>query len=312
MKNNDVLLETNLIGYGERRQGKVRDIYDLGEHLLLVVSDRISAFDVILPNGIPGKGAVLTKISRFWFRKMEDIIPNHRDETAENGPFMYALFDEHPELAERTMLVKKATLLPVECIVRGYLSGGGWESYQKYGTICGISIRKGLRESEKLDEPIFTPSTKAEEGHDINITFNKMIAVLCGFWKKRLKDHSAVLNKAIETAQKIREVSLAIYKAGSKHAESKNIIIADTKMEFGLLNGEIILIDELLTPDSSRFWPMEKYAPGRGQDSYDKQPVRDYLLTLDWDKTYPGPMLPDYIVEKTAERYRNILKILTS
>ncbi|MEW6713751.1 MAG: phosphoribosylaminoimidazolesuccinocarboxamide synthase [Nitrospirota bacterium] len=289
-----VVIETEMHDIGTPRRGKVRDIYDLGEHLLLVVSDRISAFDVILPNGIPGKGRILTQISRYWFKQMEDIIKNHII-ASEVKDFPSALQKYADMLEGRSMLVKKAKPMPVECIVRGYLSGSGWQEYKKNGTVCGIKLREGLTESARLDEPIFTPSTKAEEGHDINISFNEMKNIV-----------------GVETAERLRDTSIKIYSKARVLAEEKKIIIADTKMEFGVHDGEIILIDELLTPDSSRFWSMENYAPGRGQDSYDKQIVRDYLLTLDWDKTYPGPLLPDYIVEKAAGRYQEIYNILTS
>jgi len=287
-----VIIETVMPDIGVPRRGKVRDIYDLGEHLLLVVSDRISAFDVILPNGIPGKGRILTQISGYWFKQMEDIIKNHIV-SAEMKDFPAALQKYSDMLEGRSMLVKKASPMPVECIVRGYLSGSGWQEYKKTGMVCGIKLRDGLLESSRLDEPVFTPSTKADEGHDINISFNEMNNII-----------------GREAAEKLRDTSIRIYSKARAIAEKKNIIIADTKMEFGMHDGEIILIDELLTPDSSRFWSMENYAPGRGPDSYDKQIVRDYLLTLDWDKTYPGPKLPDYIVEKAAGRYREIFDIL--
>jgi len=289
-----VIIETEMPDIGTPRRGKVRDIYDLGEHLLLVVSDRISAFDVILPNGIPGKGRILTQISRYWFREMEDIIKNHII-AAEVKDFPAALQKYSDMLEGRSMLVKKASPMPVECIVRGYLSGSGWQEYKKTGTVCGIKLKDGLLESARLDEPIFTPSTKADEGHDINISFDEMKNII-----------------GSETAERLRDISIRIYSKARAMAEKKKIIIADTKFEFGMYNGEIILIDELLTPDSSRFWSMGNYAPGKGQDSYDKQIVRDYLLTLDWEKTYPGPKLPDHIIEKTAGRYQEIYDILTS
>ncbi len=278
---------------GEPRRGKVRDIYDLGEHLLLVVTDRVSAFDVIMPNGIPGKGRVLTEIALFWFRRMEDIIENHVVASEVSG-FPKELHKYGDMLEGRSILVRKAEVLPVECIVRGYISGSGWKSYKNDGAVCGINLPGGLRESSKLPDPVFTPSTKAEEGHDINISFDEMKRAV-----------------GAERAKLLRETSLAIYKKASGIAETKGIIIADTKMEFGVLGGKIILIDELLTPDSSRFWSAAGYAPGRSQDSFDKQIVRDYLLTLDWDQTPPGPELPEHIVQKTAQRYREILGILT-
>ncbi len=290
---NKIILKTEFPDIALLKRGKVRDIYDLGEYLLLVATDRISAFDVILPNGIPGKGRVLTRISVFWFKQMEGIIQNH---------IIFTNVKDFPErlraygdiLEGRSMLVKKTSPVPVECVVRGYLSGSGWKEYKNGGTVCGISLLGGLVESSKLNEPIFTPSTKAEEGHDINISFDK-VADLVGR----------------KMAERLRDVSIRVYSKAREIAEKKGIIIADTKFEFGLYEGELMLIDELLTPDSSRFWSMKDYTPGKGQDSFDKQIVRDYLLTLDWNQTYPGPVLPDEIVEKTEARYNEILKILT-
>lgn len=274
-------------------RGKVRDIYDLGEHLLLVATDRISAFDVVLPNGIPEKGRVLTQISIYWFGQMEDIIQNHVVATKVND-FPKKLHKYAEVLEERSMLVKKASQVPVECVVRGYLSGSGWKEYKEVGTVCGIRLLGGLVESSRLNEPIFTPSTKAKVGHDINISFDE-VAGLVGQ----------------EMAEKLRDISLKMYSKARDIAGKKGIIIADTKFEFGLNDNQLMLIDELLTPDSSRFWSKRDYASGRSQDSFDKQIVRDYLLTLDWDQTYPGPVLPDEIVEKTVARYREILKIIT-
>lgn len=288
-----VVLKTEMPDVGIPRRGKVRDIYDLGEHLLLIASDRISAFDVVLPNGIPGKGRVLTQISIFWFRQMEGIVKNHIVAT-DVDDFPPKLRKYKDTLEGRSMLVKKATPMPVECIVRGYLSGSGWKEYQEKGTICGIGLPHGLVESSRLDQPIFTPSTKAEEGHDINISF---------------EETEKIVGK--ESAQKLNEMSLRIYSKARDIAEKKGIIIADTKFEFGLYHNQLMLIDEVLTPDSSRFWSARGYKPGRAQDSYDKQIVRDYLLTLDWDKTAPGPVLPPEIVSKTVERYREIMEILT-
>jgi len=288
-----VVVKTEMPDVGVPRRGKVRDIYDLGEHLLLIASDRISAFDVVLPNGIPGKGKVLTQISIFWFRQMEGIVKNHIVATDVNE-FPPILTKYRDILEGRSMLVKKAKPMPVECIVRGYLSGSGWKEYQEKGTICGISLPHGLVESARLDEPIFTPSTKAEEGHDINISFVETEEIV-----------------GRESAEELRKTSLRIYAKARDIAEKKGIIIADTKFEFGMYHNELMLIDEVLTPDSSRFWSARGYTPGKAQDSYDKQIVRDYLLTLDWDKTPPGPVLPPDIVSKTAERYREIMKILT-
>ncbi len=303
MKN--VVLETEMPDVGIPRRGKVRDIYDLGEHLLLVVSDRVSAFDVVLPNGIPEKGKVLTAISIFWFKRMEDIVKNHIV-AVDVKDFPQSLQKYRDMLEGRSLLVKKAKVLPVECIVRGYISGSGWKSYQKDGTVCSIKLSPGLLESSKIEHSVFTPSTKAESGHDINISFNEAKKIA-----------------GADTAEKLKDLSLSIYERARAFAGSKGIIIADTKIEFGIYpvrnqkssngvyNDEIILIDELLTPDSSRFWSIKDYEPGRSQDSFDKQIVRDYLLTLDWDQTPPGPELPDDIVNKTSERYQEILKILT-
>jgi phosphoribosylaminoimidazole-succinocarboxamide synthase len=290
----EIVLKTDLPELGEPRRGKVRDIYDLGEHLLLVVTDRISAFDVVLPNGIPGKGKVLTEISLFWFEQMRDIIDNHIV-AADVRDFPAALRPHRRLLEGRSILVEKADVLPVECIVRGYLSGSGWKSYQKDGTVCGLALPEGMRESERIPGPIFTPSTKAEEGHDINIAFDEMVRIV-----------------GEERAAFLKEKTLAIYGKAAAMAAEKGIIIADTKMEFGVRGERLILIDELLTPDSSRFWSAKGYEPGRGQDSFDKQIVRDYLLTLDWDQTYPGPELPPETVRKAADRYREILSILTA
>jgi phosphoribosylaminoimidazole-succinocarboxamide synthase len=293
MNADSVVLKTVIPELGEPRRGKVRDIYDLGEYLLLVATDRISAFDVVLPNGIPGKGRVLTGISVFWFRKMEDIISNHIVSTdVDEFPVVPKKYKHI--LEGRSMLVKKAKPMPVECIVRGYLSGSGWTEYKETGTICGIILPRGLRESSRLDRPVFTPSTKAEEGHDRNISFEETQVIV-----------------GAERAGRLRETSLKVYEKARNIAESKGIIIADTKFEFGIYNDELILIDEILTPDSSRFWSAKDYRPGKGQDSFDKQVVRDYLLTLNWDKTPPGPILPDEIVTKTIARYREIMEILT-
>jgi phosphoribosylaminoimidazole-succinocarboxamide synthase len=289
---NKIILTTEFPDVALIRRGKVRDIYDLGEHLLLVATDRLSAFDVVLPDGIPGKGRVLTEISVFWFRQMEDIVRNHI-ESADVRDFPERLHKYADILEGRSMLVKKARPVPVECIVRGYLSGSGWKEYKEAGFVCGIKLSEGLVESSRLAEPIFTPSTKAEQGHDVNISFEKAKNIV-----------------GAELAGKLRDTSLKIYSKAREIAEKKGIIIADTKFEFGLYNGGFMIIDELLTPDSSRFWSLKDYTPGRSQDSYDKQIVRDYLLTLDWDKTYPGPRLPDEIIEKTAMRYREILNII--
>jgi phosphoribosylaminoimidazole-succinocarboxamide synthase len=293
MKNESVVLKTEMPEAGSPRRGKVRDIYDLGEHLLLVASDRISAFDVVLPNGIPGKGRVLTQISIFWFKQMEDIIRNHIVATEVND-FPPVLKKYREILEGRSMLVRKAKQLPIECIVRGYLSGSGWSEYKQSGSICGIKLPDGLVESSRLDQPVFTPSTKEERGHDINVSFEEVVTIL-----------------GKSTAESLKNMSLAIYSKARELAERKGIIIADTKFEFGIDNSELLLIDEILTPDSSRFWSTKDYEPGKGQDSYDKQIVRNYLLSLNWDKTPPGPSLPDEIITKTAARYREIMEILT-
>jgi phosphoribosylaminoimidazole-succinocarboxamide synthase len=288
----NVVVETNLSDVRLLRRGKVRDVYEVGEHLLIVATDRISAFDVVLPNGIAGKGKILTAISLFWFDRMKDIIENHIVAT-EVDDYPDVLQKYRDVLEGRSMLVKKARPMPVECIVRGYLSGSGWKEYKAKGTVCGIGLPVGLVESSRLPGPIFTPSTKAEKGHDVNISFEET--------KKIVGE---------ETAERLRDISLRVYTKARDVAESKGIIIADTKFEFGSYDNRLILIDEILTPDSSRFWSMKAYEPGKGQDSYDKQIIRDYLLTLDWDQTYPGPELPGSIVEKAIERYREIYRII--
>jgi len=289
----EIILETKLQDIPLLKRGKVRDIYDLGEYILLVATDRISAFDVVLTDGIPDKGRILTEISLFWFRQMEHIIKNHIVATDIND-FPKPLQKYDAVLRGRSMLVRKTIPMPVECVVRGYLAGSGWKEYNKTKSVCGIALPEGLIESSRLSDPIFTPSTKEEEGHDINISFEHMEDIVGD-------EHAAFL----------RDKSLDIYLRAREIAEKKGIIIADTKFEFGRLEGDLVLIDELLTPDSSRFWSMSTYAPGKGQDSYDKQIVRDYLLTLDWNKTYPGPQLPEEIIEKATKRYQEILEILT-
>lgn len=275
-------------------RGKVRDIYDLGDSLLIVTTDRISAFDVIMNEGIPDKGYVLTQISVFWFRQMEDIIPNHIISTdVADFPKECAKYSDI--LAGRSMLVKKAKPLPVECIVRGYLSGSGWKDYKQTGATSGIKLPAGLVESAKLEEPIFTPSTKAELGtHDENISFDTMVD-MCGR----------------DIAEKVRDVTIKIYCKARDIADAKGIIIADTKFEYGICNGELIIIDECMTPDSSRFWPKDGYKPGGAQPSFDKQFLRDYLETLDWNKAAPAPPLPEEIVRKTGEKYMEALVKLT-
>ncbi len=290
-----IVLETNMPTLNMVNRGKVRDIYDLGEHLLLVTSDRLSAFDVIMNEGIPKKGQVLNQISIFWFNQMADIIPNHIVAT-EVSDFPVETHVYRDQLEGRSMLVKKARPLPIECIVRGYVSGSGWKEYQKLGSICGIKLPENLLESSRLEEPIFTPSTKAELGaHDENISFEEAVK-LCGE----------------EIAQQVSDISIEIYSRARDYAWGKGIIIADTKFEFGVMdNGSLIWIDEALSPDSSRFWPKEQYQPGGPQPSFDKQFVRDYLETLDWNKQAPPPPLPPEIVAKTSEKYQDALFQLT-
>jgi phosphoribosylaminoimidazole-succinocarboxamide synthase len=289
------MAEETLSGLTLFNRGKVRDIYSLGDKLLLVASDRISAFDVILPTMIPDKGKILTKLSEFWFGLINDIVPHHLISTNVDE-FPAACQPHKAELEGRSMLVKKSMPAPVECIVRGYLAGSGWKDYQKTGSLCGIPLPKDLAEASRLDEPIFTPSTKAPVGaHDVNITFDEMIG-------------KVGKNKA----EKMREATIAIYCRARQLAEKKGIIIADTKFEFGIEGDGIMLIDEVLTPDSSRFWPMDGYRPGKTPDSFDKQFVRDYLLDLHWDMKPPAPELPLEIVKKTQEKYSEALRRLTS
>ncbi len=290
-----LVMQTDFPGLKLANRGKVRDIYDLGEHLLIVTSDRISAFDVIMNQGIPNKGFVLTQISKFWFEQMADIIPNHIVAT-DVDDFPAAAHPYREQLEGRSMLVKKAQPLPVECIVRGYISGSGWKEYRQKGSICGVALPSGLQESQQLPEPIFTPSTKAELGeHDENISFDQA-AELCGK----------------ERAEEAREATLTIYRRARALAETKGIIIADTKFEFGLFEDRLIWIDEALTPDSSRFWPQDQYRAGGPQPSFDKQFLRDYLETLTWDKKAPAPALPEEIVRKTSEKYLEALTRLTA
>ena len=276
------------------KKGKVRDIYDLGTQLLIISSDRISCFDVTLPSGIPCKGEVLTKLSTFWFKWTKDIIANHLI-SANIKEFPKNLLRYKEILEGRSMLVQKTEPILIECVVRGYLAGSSWKEYKQKQTICGIKLPKGLKESTKLPQPIFTPSTKEDKEHDVNVTQEYI---------------EKEVGKNIAT--KLKNISLTLYKKASKYAESKGIIIADTKFEFGFLNNEIILIDELFTPDSSRFWPKDKYSSGKSQPSFDKQFVRDYLETLNWNKTPPAPLLPDEIVKKTSDKYLQALEILTN
>lgn len=291
---NEIILTTNLPNLKLFKRGKVRDVYVVNDYYLIVSTDRLSAFDVIMAQGIPFKGKVLTKISEFWFDFTKHFVPNHLISTN---------VDEFPEeclayksiLKGRSMLVKKADVVPIECIVRGYISGSGWNDYKKTGSISGIKLRSGLVDSEKLDEPIFTPSTKAEIGmHDENISFDQAEKIV-----------------GLDTIQSLKKLSLAIYLETSSYASSKGIIIADTKMEFGINNGELILVDEVLTPDSSRFWPADRYQKGRSQESYDKQIVRDYLLSINFNKQPPPPILPDEVIQKTSQKYLEVLQKLT-
>jgi phosphoribosylaminoimidazole-succinocarboxamide synthase len=290
-----VITTTAGAGRTPTKQGKVRDLYDLGDRLLIAATDRISAFDVVLPEGIPGKGDVLTQISAFWFRRLAGIVPSHLLTTA---------IEEFPEpfssapavFSGRSMLVRATTPLPVECVVRGYLSGSGWKEYQKTGSICGVALPSGLRESDMLPQPIFTPTTKAEIGtHDESITFEEVVALV-----------------GEDRAEELRSLSLRLYAEGAEYARTRGIIIADTKFEFGVdTGGATIWIDEALTPDSSRFWPVEGYQPGGAQPSFDKQFVRDYLLSVRWDKKPPAPSLPPEVIATTAAKYQEALRLLT-
>lgn len=286
------MISVDLPGIRKIRSGKVREVFDLGETLLIVATDRISAFDCILPDPIPGKGEILTQLSAFWFQKFHGI-PNH---------FITADFEEFPEILKphsmllggRSMLVRKSIPLPIECVVRGYLAGSGWKEYREYGTVAGINLPPGLEQAARLPDPIFTPATKAESGHDENISWAKCCQIL-----------------GRKSATIVRDLSLSIYSDGSFHAVNRGIIIADTKFEFGLHGNEMLLIDECLTPDSSRFWPADCYSVGASPLSYDKQFVRDYLETLDWDKTPPAPRLPPEIIEKTSKKYQEAFSRLT-
>jgi phosphoribosylaminoimidazole-succinocarboxamide synthase len=291
---NSTVSETTLEGMRLLQRGKVRDIYDLGDSLLMVATDRISAFDVVMPEPVPDKGKILNQISLFWFNRMASIVPNH---------VISGRVEDFPETCQpyaeilrgRSMLVKKARPLPIECVVRGYLSGSGWKSYQKTQSVCGIQLAPGLLESDRLPEPIFTPSTKEEMGtHDINIDFEE-----------------AGRRVGIQLAEKVRDLSLTIYAEGARLAAEKGIIIADTKFEFGLIDDELVLIDEVLTPDSSRFWPKDSYRPGVSQQSFDKQYLRDYLLSIQWDQKPPAPNLPRSVIENTRAKYLEAMRLLT-
>lgn len=291
--NNTIVLSTNIEGLPPPRRGKVRDIYETDEHLLIVATDRVSAFDVVLPDGIPGKGGVLTRVSAFWFHTLAHLVPNHLI-SIEVDDFPPACRPYRELLTGRTMLVKKAEALPVECVVRGYLAGSGWQEYRATGAVCGITLPKGLRESERLAEPIFTPSTKAPAGtHDENISFAEV---------EKLVGH--------DCATQVRDISLVLYRAAHELAAQKGFFLADTKFEFGLREGKLLLIDEAFTPDSSRFWRADVYQPGAPQESYDKQIIRNYLLAQRWDRKPPAPHLPPEIIAQAAVRYQEIAALL--
>ena len=287
------LLRTEFEGVKLLARGKVRDIHDLDSQLLIVATDRISAFDVVMPNGIPDKGRVLTQMSLFWFELTQDIAENHLI-TADATEFPACIGKYLEVLAGRSMLVKRAEVVPVECVVRGYLAGSGWREYREKGTVCGIELPKGLRQSDKLAEPVFTPAMKAETRHDINIPPAQAMEIA-----------------GEETYREMERRSIAVYERAADHARERGVIIADTKFEFGRHGDGLILIDEVVTPDSSRFWPADEYEPGRAQRSFDKQPVRDYLDSIGWDRTPPAPELPAEVVEGTSERYREALRLLT-
>src|SRR5438093_121890 len=287
------LLQIDLPGIPKIRSGKVRELFDLGDRLLIVASDRISAFDCVMPNGIPRKGEILTQISFFWFQKFAKLIPNHLL-AGPDDPLPARLQPFAATLASRSMMVKKAKPLVIECVVRGYLAGSGWQEYRKSQRVCGISLPSGLQEASELPEPIFTPATKAESGHDLNISF---------------EEAARLVGEGV--AERARSASLAIYREARDYARQRGIVIADTKFEFGLWENQLILIDEVLTPDSSRFWPADQYQPGKSQPSFDKQFVRDYLESLDWNKTPPAPALPDSIVSKTQAKYMEAYERLT-
>ena len=291
------IFTTDLDGVTEHRRGKVRDMYEVDDYLLMVATDRISAYDVVLASLIPDKGAVLTQLSAFWFGRTASIVPNHMVST-DPAAYPAALRPHADLLAGRSMLVRRTRPVPIECVARGYLAGSGWREYRETGRVCGVELPAGLRESDRLPQPIFTPATKAESGHDINISAEEAGRIV-----------------GADLVARLRELTLELYTHGAAHAEQRGIIVADTKFEFGLVSGsgadEIVLIDEALTPDSSRFWPLESYAPGRGQASFDKQYVRDYLDEIQWDRKPPAPELPAAVVERTRDKYREAYRLLT-
>ncbi|MBL8229828.1 MAG: phosphoribosylaminoimidazolesuccinocarboxamide synthase [Bryobacterales bacterium] len=288
-----ILLETSLPGIELRSRGKVRDVYNLGDTLLFVATDRISAFDCILPTGIPDKGRILTQMSLFWFDFLKDIVPTHLL-TADFSEYPSQLQPFRDQLEGRSMLVRRAQMFEAECVARGYVSGSGWKDYKSTGAICGIALPVGLLESSKLPEPIFTPATKAQSGHDENIPFDRFVEIA-----------------GAGLAHQLRDFTLAIYRKAADYAETRGIVLADTKFEFGMIDGKITLADEVLTPDSSRFWPRDTYVPGGPQRSYDKQYVRDYLETLDWDKRPPAPPLPAEVASRTSQKYKEAYLALT-
>lgn len=290
----NAIFETDFSGLQLIKRGKVRDVYDLEDKILMIATDRISAYDVVMPDPIPGKGEMLTQISLFWFIIMSDIVPNHLI-SSDIADYPDSCQPYADALNGRSMLVKKAKPLPIECVVRGYISGSGWKSYQETGKVCGIDLPSGLKESDRLPEPIFTPSTKEEQGaHDINISFDEAVGIV-----------------GSKLAGTVRDLSLSIYKKGAALAAEKGIIIADTKFEFGTINDQLILIDEVLTPDSSRFWPKQTYRPGGPQNSFDKQYLRDYLTSIKWNKTPPAPSLPEEVIQNTYQKYMEALTSLT-
>src|SRR5215472_16117831 len=288
-----ILLETNLPGVARHARGKVRDVYQVDGQLLIVATDRISAFDYILPTGIPDKGRVLTQLSIFWFDFLREITPTHFL-TADVSEYPDALRQHRDQLEGRSMLVKRAQMVEIECVARGYLAGSGWKEYRQQGTVCGIKLPAGLQDGSRLPEPIFTPSTKAQTGHDENISFDQMVSMV-----------------GADLSRRLRDLTLQIYTRAARYAETKGIIIADTKFEFGFVGSELVLGDEVLTPDSSRFWPAETYRPGGAQFSFDKQFVRDYLESIHWNKQPPAPPLPEEVAEKTSQKYRQAYRILT-